>query len=152
MRKLKAILALVFVTILVMLLDRPLGSLPALGRLVDPINGCWANAEAVNKDFNLKIDIKDLHKPVSVWMDERMVPHIYAADDHDLYYVQGYVHAYFRLWQMDMQTRAAAGRVYGPRLTTAGTPSREPGPTASCITSSPLSAANTRETFPLLTK
>jgi penicillin amidase len=111
MRKLKAILVLVFTTIFILLLDRPLGSLPALGRLLDPINGCWANAEAVKKDFNLKIGLPALHKPVSVWMDERMVPHIYAADDHDLYYVQGYVHAYFRLWQMDMQTRAAAGRV-----------------------------------------
>ena len=40
-----------------------------------------------------------------------MVPHIQAQNDYDLYFAQGYIHAYFRLWQMDLQTRAAAGKV-----------------------------------------
>ena len=52
-----------------------------------------------------------LSAPASVWFDDQLTPHIKAANDHDLYFLQGYVHAWFRLWQMDMQTRAAAGRV-----------------------------------------
>ena len=44
-------------------------------------------------------------------MDDRMVPHVFAEKDEDAYFVQGYLHASFRLWQMDIQTRAAAGRV-----------------------------------------
>jgi penicillin amidase len=39
------------------------------------------------------------------------VPHIYADHDEDAYFVQGYLHAKFRLWQMDFQTRVASGRL-----------------------------------------
>src|SRR3954469_7988268 len=111
MRRLRAILILILVTVIVVLLDRPLGSLPALGRMLDPVNGALANAEPVNKDFSLSRHAGALQQPVTVWFDDRLVPHIHAANDHDLYYIQGYIHAYFRLWQMDLQTRAAAGRV-----------------------------------------
>src|SRR5690606_39426706 len=37
--------------------------------------------------------------------------HIFAENDEDLYAAQGYIHAKFRYFQMDLQTRAAAGRV-----------------------------------------
>ncbi len=47
----------------------------------------------------------------TVWIDTQLVPHIHAANDHDLYFIEGYIHASFRLWQMDMETRAAGGRV-----------------------------------------
>jgi penicillin amidase len=110
MRKVAAILALVLTTVIIFLLDRPLGALPALGRLLDPVNGSWANAEATSRSFSADIKLHTKQK-VAVSFDDRLVPHIYAANDEDLYYVQGYIHAYFRLWQMDMQTRAAAGRV-----------------------------------------
>ena len=39
MRKTGAVLVLILATSVVLLLDRPLGSLPALGRLLDPVNG-----------------------------------------------------------------------------------------------------------------
>jgi penicillin G amidase len=39
------------------------------------------------------------------------VPHIFAENDEDAFYVQGYIHAKFRLWQMEFQTHAAAGRI-----------------------------------------
>jgi penicillin G amidase len=110
MRKLVAILPLLLTTVLVYLLDKPHGPLPALGKLLDPINGFWANTEPTSKSFsfNLKLPVKE---PVNVWLDERLVPHIHANNDKDIYVVQGYLHAYFRLWQMDLQTRAAGGRV-----------------------------------------
>ncbi|RYE22925.1 MAG: penicillin acylase family protein [Sphingobacteriales bacterium] len=110
MRKAVAILVLVLTTILIFLLNRPMGALPALGKLLDPVNGFWANAESVNTSFDGDIKLHT-QAQVSVSFDDRLVPHIYANNDNDLYYVQGYVHAYFRLWQMDMQTRAAGGRV-----------------------------------------
>ena len=111
MRIFRALLLPVITIIIIVLLNLPLGTLPALGRLLDPINGWAASAESVNADFSHDIHIKGLHSPVSVSIEDRLVPHIRAADDHDLYFVQGFIHAYFRLWQMDMQTRAAAGRV-----------------------------------------
>jgi penicillin amidase len=39
------------------------------------------------------------------------VAHIFAADRHDLFYLQGYVTAQDRLWQMDLYRRAATGRL-----------------------------------------
>jgi len=92
-------------------LDTPYKEVPALGRLLDPFNGFWANAEPVNGSFNQTLRFPSLKGSASLYFDERMVPHIYADNDHDIYFMEGYVHACFRLWQMDMETRAAAGRV-----------------------------------------
>lgn len=111
MRILRAILPLMLTAIIVYWLNRPVGSNPAIGRLLDPVSGFWANAEPVDKDFNTALSFNGLKGNVEVWFDERMVPHITATNDYDLYFTQGYIHAYFRLWQMDLQTRAAGGRV-----------------------------------------
>jgi penicillin amidase len=48
---------------------------------------------------------------VDVYLDDRLVPHIFAEQDEDAYFVQGFIHAKFRLWQMDFQTMYAAGRL-----------------------------------------
>lgn len=106
-----AFVVTVLTTAFVWALDKPLGSLPALGRLLDPVNGWAANAESTDKDFNAEFSLEGLHRPVNVWLEDRMVPHIRAQNDHDLYYTLGYIHAYFRLWQMDLQTRASTGRL-----------------------------------------
>lgn len=111
MRILRAILPLTLTAIIVYWLNRPIGSNPAIGMLLDPVNGFRANAEPVDKDFNTTLSFNGLKSNVEVWFDERMVPHITAANDYDLYFTQGYIHAYFRLWQMDLQTRAAGGRI-----------------------------------------
>jgi penicillin amidase len=102
---------LVVVVVLVWVLDHPMGSVPAIGRLLDPMNGCWANAEPVDESFNADHKFPGIQHTATVWIDDQLVPHIHAADDHDLYFIEGYIHAQFRLWQMDMETRAAGGRV-----------------------------------------
>lgn len=96
---------------LIFFLDRRWGTLPPMGRLLSPQEGFWRNAEPVDKDFSGSRRLAALQGTASVWLDERLVPHIFAANTHDLYYLQGYVTARFRLWQMEMQVRAAAGRV-----------------------------------------
>jgi penicillin amidase len=48
---------------------------------------------------------------VTVYRDERGMPHIYASNEHDLYLVVGYVSAQERLWQMDLIRRTTAGRL-----------------------------------------
>ena len=60
-------------------------------------------------DANIVVD--GLQDKVEVLMDERLVPHIYANNDNDAYYTQGFLHAKFRLWQMEFQTYVAAGRL-----------------------------------------
>jgi penicillin G amidase len=111
MRIFFAFLLVAITGVLVYELDNPIGSLPAIGRLIDPVNGCWANAEPVNKDFSANLQFPGMQGAATVWIDEQLVPHIHAANEHDLYFIEGYLHASFRLWQMDMETRAAAGRV-----------------------------------------
>jgi penicillin amidase len=84
---------------------------PKLGYFLSPQQGFWKNAEKINDNFDATILSSDLKGNVDVYMDDRLVPHIYADHDEDAYFVQGYLHAKYRLWQMDFQTRVAAGRL-----------------------------------------
>ena len=99
------------VTVLNMQLPIGNAKTPRLGYFLSPQHGFWKNAEKINTDFNADLVLGDLKGNVDVYMDDRLVPHIYAEHDQDAYFVQGYLHAKFRLWQMDFQTRVAAGRL-----------------------------------------
>lgn len=58
-----------------------------------------------------------LDQPVTVSFDALGEPHIVAADDHDVYFAQGYVTAQERMWQMDALRRLSAGdlaEIVGP--------------------------------------
>ncbi|MFN8308681.1 MAG: penicillin acylase family protein [Chitinophagales bacterium] len=92
-------------------LNTPFGQIPAFGKFLDPFSGFWQNAENERTFHDLQFQSKDLKAPVEVYFDERMVPHIFAQNDEDLFYMQGYVTARFRLWQMETQVRNAAGRI-----------------------------------------
>lgn len=86
--------------------------LPApLGKLMSPQHGFWQNADPYELDYNASLNFSQLKEKASVYFDERLVPHVFAQNDEDAYFIQGYLHAKFRLWQMDFQTRAAAGRI-----------------------------------------
>ncbi len=52
-----------------------------------------------------------LHEQVEIITDAYGVPHIYANNEDDLYFAQGYVHARERLWQMEMNRRLISGRL-----------------------------------------
>jgi len=84
---------------------------PRLGYFLSPQHGFWQNAEPVNANYNDDIKLVGLENKVEVYIDDRLVPHIYAEKENDAYYVQGYLHAKFRLWQMEFQTHVAAGRL-----------------------------------------
>lgn len=86
--------------------------LPApLGKLLSPQHGIWQNAESADENFSADLKFPELKGKVDVYLDERLVPHIFAEQENDAYFVQGYLHAKFRLWQMELQTYAAGGRV-----------------------------------------
>jgi penicillin G amidase len=61
--------------------------------------------------YNGEMIIPGLGSDVTVYRDERGMPHIYASDEHDLYFSTGYVMAQERLWQMDLIRRATTGRL-----------------------------------------
>lgn len=52
-----------------------------------------------------------LRKPVEIIRDRWGVPHIYAQNEEDLFFAQGYVQAQDRLFQMDAQRRVGYGRL-----------------------------------------
>ncbi len=115
MRLLPFIASAIVTVGLVAVLDTPLPigatKSPRLGYFLSPQHGFWKNAEKVNTNFDASILANELKGNVDVYLDDRLVPHIYADHDEDAYFVQGYLHAKFRLWQMDFQTRVASGRL-----------------------------------------
>ncbi len=82
-----------------------------LGSFLSVQEGVWQNAEPVNLDYNASMNFDGLQGNVDVYLDDRLVPHVFAEVENDAYFVQGYLHAKFRLWQMEFQTHAAAGRI-----------------------------------------
>ncbi|MBX3102279.1 MAG: penicillin acylase family protein [Bacteroidetes bacterium] len=112
MRFLKAILPLLFTAALVWALSGAVPGLPALGMLLSPFHGFWQQAETgVPVASNEELRVQGLRDEAQIAYDRHLVPHIFARNNHDLYFVQGYVTARMRLWQMEIQTRLAAGRL-----------------------------------------
>lgn len=65
-----------------------------------------------------KLSLADLQAPVEIIVDEWGVPHIYAENEHDLFFAQGYNAARDRLFQLEVWRRQATGTVaelLGPR-------------------------------------
>ncbi|HIC53438.1 MAG TPA: penicillin acylase family protein, partial [Gemmatimonadetes bacterium] len=64
-----------------------------------------------------ELEIPGLREAVEIIRDEWGIPHIYAQNDDDLFFAQGYVMAQDRLWQMEMWRRWHEGRlaeIFGP--------------------------------------
>jgi penicillin G amidase len=110
MRLFKTILAFVVLLILFNLLNNSQGSIPPLGKFLNPFAGFWQNGEKLDH-IDEVLDVKGLRDEVQVVWDERHVPHIFAENTYDIYFAQGFLTARHRLWQMEFQTHVAAGRV-----------------------------------------
>ena len=57
------------------------------------------------------LKVSGLTAPAEIIRDRWGVPHIYAQNIEDLLFVQGYVHAQDRLWQMELSRRIGHGRL-----------------------------------------
>lgn len=91
------------------ILNNPIGTLPPVGKFLNPSSGIWQN----EKDETIvgAINIPGLEQKVTVHYDAQMIPHVFAENEHDLYKAQGYLTAKHRLWQLEFQTYAASGRL-----------------------------------------
>lgn len=118
MNKGKAFIYFLIPILLGVTLNTKFGDLPPLLKFLNPFTGFWQNAEGQKPPKKKKLVLKNVQAPIEILFDDRMIPHVFAQNDYDLYYAQGYVTAMHRLWQMDFQTRFAAGRiseVVGPK-------------------------------------
>ena len=87
------------------------GLVAPFGPFLDPANGVWAVARSADMPTDLTVAIPSLDGAVSVLYDSRAVPHIFATTADDAVRALGYVVARDRLFQLDIQTRATAGRL-----------------------------------------
>ena len=65
------------------------------------------------------VKLAGLEKPVTILRDTWGIPHIYAQNQHDMFFAQGYVTAQDRLFQMELWKRAGQGtlsEILGPRF------------------------------------
>ncbi len=87
------------------------GPVPPLGQLLDPANGVWSAVGNSDLPARATASVSGLQADVDVRYDDRGVPHIFAQSELDAYRALGYVVARDRLFQLDLQTRAASGRL-----------------------------------------
>ncbi|HEY8898256.1 MAG TPA: penicillin acylase family protein [Niastella sp.] len=106
------ILSLIALVVLTYVLSIQVFTIPPLGRLLAPFEGVVQNREdaCLGKNW-VTLKTNGVMDSVQVFIDDRLVPHIYARNTEDLYFAQGYVTARLRLWQMDFMSYAAAGRL-----------------------------------------
>ncbi|MTE27681.1 penicillin acylase family protein [Winogradskyella ouciana] len=90
-------------------LNTKLGDIPPLGKFLNPQSGIWQNE--TDEAISGEISIPGLEENVTVHYDEQLIPHVFAQNESDLYKAQGYLTAKHRLWQLEFQTFAAAGRL-----------------------------------------
>lgn len=84
--------------------------IPPLGKFLSPFQGFWQNAQTSSQDSE-SLSIPFIKDKVTIVYDSALIPHIYANNDEDLFRAQGFITAKNRLWQMEFQTHAAAGRI-----------------------------------------
>lgn len=111
MRRFIGLILLVVTASLIYFLDTGKVIGTGYGKLLSPTHGVWTDAPSYDKSNHRYQKLKVPVGTAEVFYDERGVPHIYASEEAALFWAQGYVQAADRLFQMDIQVRAAAGRL-----------------------------------------
>ena len=94
---------------LVLLSTALVAAVPAAARVGAP-DAAPAGAPALTAaESDGRVRLPGLHAPASVIRDVDGIAHIVAADQHDLFFLQGWVHATDRMFQMDVTRRQASG-------------------------------------------
>lgn len=92
-------------------LNTKIQQIPPLGKLLSPFHGFWQNAENEAIDLQQDLNLEGVSNTVRIHFDDLLIPHIFASNEEDLFFAQGYITAYHRLWQMEFQLLAAEGRI-----------------------------------------
>ena len=109
MKIFKLILSFILTVSIFYALDNKFGDIPPIGKFLNPYSGVWQNE--TDESISGSITIPELKDKVTVHYDAEFIPHVFAQNELDLYRAQGYITAKHRLWQMEFQTYAAAGRL-----------------------------------------
>jgi len=93
------------------------------------------------------VRVAGLLDAAEVSRDTAGIPHVRAGNEHDLFFLQGWVHAEDRLFQMDVQRRQAAGtlaELLGPRALPSDVQLRTIGLQRAAVRSLPLLSPRAR--------
>ena len=85
--------------------------LPALGPAFNPSTGAWTMAADAVGVGNQTLHLAGLQQQVRITIERDGTAHVVANTDHDLFLAVGYLHARFRLFQMDLLRRTGEGRL-----------------------------------------
>ena len=107
----RLVLAVPFLTVGIYIGVKGAGPLAPIGPFLDPVHGIWSVARVAKLPHEFSGKIGSLGNEVRVVYDRRGVPHIWASSMTDAMRALGYVVARDRLFQLDIQTRATAGRL-----------------------------------------
>ena len=110
-RIINLVLAVVVSAALLVLLGVGFRVIPALGPALDPGRGAWASAAQATTPHSQSLRLPGLARPAWVSFTSQGLASISATSDRDAYLALGYVHARFRLTQMDLERRLGEGRL-----------------------------------------
>jgi penicillin G amidase len=110
-RVVHALIALCAAAALFGVLGSGFGAVPALGPALDPGHGVWTSSSGGGLPHSQALAIPGLARPAAVWFTSEGIASIRASSDSDLFLALGYVHARFRLAEMDLERRLGEGRL-----------------------------------------
>jgi len=110
-RAIHGVIALCASAAVLALLAYGYGPVPALGRALDPGHGAWTAAAGGLPVRSRTLALPGLAHPVSVTFTSHGVPSIRASSQGDAFLALGYLHASFRLTEMDLERRLGEGRI-----------------------------------------
>ncbi len=87
------------------------GAIPALGPVLDPGRGAWTSASGGQPVGSQQLRLPGLGGLVTVSFTAQGLASISAGSTHDLFLAQGYVHARYRLAELDAERRLGEGRL-----------------------------------------
>jgi penicillin G amidase len=71
----------------------------------------WTPSNQLLAQETERLEVPGLQAPVEILVDHWGIPHIYAENEHDLFFAQGYNAARDRLFQLEIWRRQATGTV-----------------------------------------
>ena len=110
-RVVNALAAVVVSAALLGVLGLGYGTIPALGPVLDPARGAWTSASGGQPVTSQTLALPGLAAPATVSFTAQGLASISAGSEHDLFLALGYVHARFRLSEMDLERRLGEGRL-----------------------------------------
>src|ERR1700723_2741241 len=87
------------------------GGIPALGPALDPGRGAWTSASGGQPVSSGQLHVQGLTGPVTVSFSAQGLASVSAGNAHDAFLAEGYVHAKFRLSELDAERRLGEGRL-----------------------------------------